>query len=156
MLDREAQRASTSKVAFESPEQKGVGLSSILMVQGTEEVKGAIDPANPLEFQPTPTETKRIVPELSTHLTPKSSPHVFFIVYPDRSIAEKPKIQAEFWVSGKLLAKQVADLPAPDASGAIPMVINTAAKLGDCELRITALQGSSEMKQSLKYTVAAQ
>ena len=156
VLDREAQRASTSKVAFESPEQKGVGLSSILMVQGTEEVKGAIDPANPLEFQPTPTETKRIVPELSTHLTPSSTPHVFFIVYPDRSIAEKAKIQAEFWVGGKLLAKQVADLPAPDASGAIPMVINTAAKTGDCELRITALQGDSSMKQSLKYTVAAQ
>ncbi len=80
---------------------------------------------------------------------------MFFVVYPDRSLADKPKIQVEFLVGGQVLARQTADLPAPDLTGAIPMVINTAAKPGNCELRVTALQGNSSTKQSLKYTIAA-
>jgi hypothetical protein len=35
------------------------------------------------------------------------------------------------------------------------MVINTAAKPGNCELRITAMQGKSTSVQSLKYSIAA-
>jgi hypothetical protein len=77
------------------------------------------------------------------------------VVYPDKAIADKPKIQAEFLLGGKVLGKQMADLPAPDATGAILMQISAPAKLGDCELRITALQGNSSTIQSLKYTVAA-
>jgi VWFA-related protein len=154
-LDREADRASTSKIAFDSPELKGVGLSSILLVQHLEPVKGKVEAADPLEFQSNATEGQRVVPELATNLPANTSPYVFFVVYPDQSIAEKPKIQAEFWVGGQLLSKQVADLPSPDVTGAIPMVINTAAKPGDCELRITALQGKSSSSQNLKYSIAA-
>jgi len=155
VLDREANRASTSKLAFDSPEQKGVGLSSILLVQNVEPVAGTVAAADPLQFQPSPAEGKRVIPELGTNLSPNTSPYVFFVVYPDKSIADKPKIQAEFLVNGQVLAKQVADLPAPDATGAIPMVINTAAKPGNCELRVTALQGNSSAVQSLTYTIAA-
>jgi VWFA-related protein len=154
-LDREANRASTTNIAFESPERKGVGLSSILLVGHMEPVTGKVAPADPLEFQPDPAQGKRVVPELDTNLGANVSPYVFFVVYPDKSIADKPKIQAEFLVNGQVLAKQVADLPAPDATGAIPMVINTAAKPGNCELRITAMQGSSSSVQSLKYSIAA-
>ena len=154
-LDQEANRASISKVAFESPEQKGVGLSSIMLVQHMEPVKGKVEQTDPLEFQPDPAQGQRVIPELATNLTSSATPYVFFVVYPDRSLADKPKIQAEFLVGGQLLAKQVADLPAPDATGAIPMVINTAAKPGNCELRITALQGNSSAKQSLTYSIAA-
>jgi len=154
-LDREANRASTANIAFDSPERKGVGMSSILLVGHMEPVTGKVAPADPLEFQPDPAQGKRVVPELDTNLGANVSPYVFFVVYPDKSIAGKPKIQAEFLVNGQVLAKQVADLPAPDATGAIPMVINTAAKPGNCELRITAMQGDSSSVQSLKYSIAA-
>jgi hypothetical protein len=154
-LDRESNRATTSTVAFDSPEQKGVGLSSIMLVQHVEPVKGKVESTDPLEFQPDPAQGQRVIPELATDLTPSATPYVFFVVYPDRSMADKPKIQVEFLLGGQVLAKQTADLPAPDATGAIPMVINTAAKPGNCELRVTALQGNSSTKQSLTYTVAA-
>jgi VWFA-related protein len=154
-LDRESNRSSTSSIAFDSPERKGVGLSSILLVGHMEPVTGKVAAADPLEFQPDPAQGKRVVPELDTALAANVSPYVFFVVYPDKSIADKPKIQAEFLINGQVAAKQVADLPAPDATGAIPMVINTAAKPGNLELRITALQGTSSSVQSLKYSIAA-
>jgi len=125
------------------------------LVGHIEPVTGKVTEADPLEFQPDPAQGKRVVPELDTNVPANVSPYVFFVVYPDKSIAEKPKIQAEFLLDGQVLAKQVADLPAPDQTGAIPMVINTAAKPGNCELRITAVQGNSTSVQSLKYSIAA-
>jgi VWFA-related protein len=154
-LDRESNRATTSTVAFESPEQKGVGLSSVMLVQHMEPVNGKVEQIDPLQFQPDPKQGQRVIPELATDLTASATPYVFFVVYPDKSIADKPKIQVEFLVGGQVLAKQTTDLPAPDATGAIPMVINTAAKPGNCELRVTALQGNSSTKQSLTYSIAA-
>ena len=154
-LDREANKASINKIGFDSPERKGVGLSSILLVGHMEPVTGKVAASDPLEFQPDPAQGKRVVPELATALGSNVSPYVFFVVYPDKSIADKPKIQAEFLINGQVAAKQVADLPPADATGAIPMVINTAAKPGNCELRITAMQGNTSTVQSLKYSIAA-
>ena len=154
-LDRESNRATTSTVAFESPEQKGVGLSSVMLVQHMEPVKGKVEQSDPLQFQPDPAQGQRVIPELATDLNPSATPYVFFVVYPDHSLTDKPKIHVEFLVGGQVLAKQTADLPAPDATGAIPMVINTAAKIGRCELRVTALQGNSSIKRSLTYSIAA-
>ncbi len=154
VLDQEAKKTSTSKVAFDSPEQKGVGLSSVMLVQNVEPVAGKVEPSDPLQFQPDPTQGRRVIPELATSLTASAKPYVFFVVYPDRSLTEKPKIQVEFLVGGQVLAKQTSELPAPDATGAIPMMINTATKPGNCELRITALQGGSSAKQSVTYSIA--
>jgi hypothetical protein len=154
VLDQEAKKTSTSKVAFDSPEQKGVGLSSVLLVQNVEPVSGKVEETDPLQFQPGPNQGRRVIPELATSLTASAKPYVFFVVYPDRSLTEKPKIQVEFLVGGQVLAKQTSELPAPDATGAIPMMINTAAKPGNCELRITALQGGSSARQSVTYTIA--
>ena len=95
---------------------------------------------DPLEFQPDPAQGKRVIPELDTNLAANVSPYVFFVVYPDKSIADKPKIQAEFLIDGQVRPSKCADLPAPDATGAIPMVINTAAKPGNLR---TAHHGSA-------------
>jgi len=59
-------------------------------------------------------------------------------------------------VNGESLAKQDADLPAPDESGIIPMVVSAAVKPGNCELKITATQGNASTTQSVKYTVSEQ
>lgn len=155
VLDREANRASTGKIELESPESKEVGLSSVVLVQGLEPVKGKVDPHNPLEFQAGASEGRRVVPNVIKELAPNSKGYAYFVVYPDKTLSDKPKIQVEFLVDGKVLANQTSDLPAPDATGAIPMLINTAAHAGACELRITAMQGASSAKQSLTYTVAA-
>ena len=60
-----------------------------------------------------------------------------------------------FLVGGKLVAKQESELPAPDSTGAIPMVIQAATRPGDCELRITAMQGNTATQRSISYTIAA-
>ena len=154
VIDHEAQKASTSITAFESTEAKGVGISSIMLVQRLEPVKGAADPADPFQIQADATQARLVVPELAPILNPSAKPATYFVVYPDKTIADKPKIQVEFLVGGQVLAKQMAELPPPDATGAIPMVVGAAMKPGDCELRITAIQGDSTSVQSVKYKIA--
>jgi VWFA-related protein len=154
VVDRESNRAAIKKVGFGSQEKKGVGLSSVMLVK-------RVEPANdkpgtdPFEFQAEPGQTKRIVPELATNFAADAQPSVFFVVYPDPAISEKPTVQVAFLVGGKLIAKQQSDLPAPDSTGAIPVLIQAATRPGDCELRITATQGNSATLRTVSYTIAA-
>jgi VWFA-related protein len=153
IVDMEGKRASTDTLQLDTTAKKGVGLSSVMLVQRMETAK-AVDPADPFVFA-AGTAGRRIIPELGDNLRAGVKPYVFFVVYPDKGNPEKPKLQVEFLVDDKVIAKQLADLPAPDATGAIPMVVATATQPGKCQMRISAIQGTATAVQSLHYSVAA-
>jgi hypothetical protein len=147
-MDREANRASVRALEAEYPQpEPGISISSLLLVERVEPVGAASDPDDPLSFG-----DKRVVPLMSAALDVKEKPHAYFVVYPDAASTEKPRILVEFLVGGQVLARQTAELPAPDASGAIPMLVSAAVQPGDNELRITAMQGVSRMTESVRYT----
>jgi VWFA-related protein len=151
VLDREGNKASASVLSLDNPEHRGLGLSSVMLVQQVAPVKGNVDAADPFEFA-----ANRVVPSLNPALSKGAQPYAYFVVYPDKASAEKPKIGVQFLVDGKVLAEQTADLPAADATGAVPMLVGATVKPGNCELRITALQGKASAAQSVSYTVANQ
>jgi VWFA-related protein len=151
MLDRESNRASTGALSLFVPEHQGLGLSSVVLVQRVDQLKDQPDAADPFEFS-----TSRVVPLLRSSLAKDEKPYVYFVVYPDKANADKPRVAVQFLADGKLVASQVADLPPADSSGAVPMVVAAASQPGDCELKIIALQGGLQMAKSVHYTVAAQ
>jgi len=151
LLDHEGNRSSTVTLPIDNPERKGLEMSNVMLVERVETLKGKPNPDNPFEFA-----TTRVVPQLRSTLDKGEQPYVYFVVYPDKTDSGKAQIEVEFLVNGEALAKQTADLPAPDATGAVPMVVSAVIKTGDCELKITAMQGNSSTSQSVKYTVAAQ
>ena len=151
VLDREGAKASSGVMKINTPPPtKGIGISNVVLVQRVEPVTGQPDTSDPLVYQ-----GKRVIPLIATNLTPEMKPFVYFVVYPDKANAEKPKIQVELLVGGQLTGKQVADLPAPDASGAIPMMVSAVLRPGNCELRMTAMQGSESATGSVTYTAPA-
>ena len=151
VVDREGGRSTANVVPLVIPERsKGVGMSSVVLVQQVEPVSGPPDASDPLVFQ-----GKRMVPMAVPALKSTAKPMVYFVVYPDKANADRPKIQVEFLSGGQVLAKQTADLPPPEPSGTIPMIVGAALRPGNCELRITALQGSESATGSVKYTVAS-
>jgi len=151
LLDREGRRASTGTAEFDSPEKSGLGMSSVMLVQRVEPVQGHADAADPFQFA-----TNKVVPDLSGTVNPTAQSYVYFVVYPDPASTEKPQIEVQFLLNGEELAKQDSDLPAPDATGAIPMVVSAVAKAGNCELKITAMQGDKTLARSVTYTVPEQ
>ena len=155
VLDHETHRASTSRFEFENPSQNGVALSSVVLVRQIEPLTGPSGSNNPLEIQASGG-GRRVVPRLTTTLEAGSHPRVYFVVYPDGTQSEKPKLRVEFLVNGRVLANRISELAAGDASGAIPLIAAAALHSGECELRITALQCGVSSTQSLKYTVPGQ
>jgi hypothetical protein len=150
LLDREARRASTSTVEFDSPPAKGVGLSSVMLIARADPLTAEPAADDPLTFQ-----NRELVPMLTRTLKAGTQPLMYFVVYPDKSIQETARVRVEFLVDGEQVAQKQSDLPAPDGSGAIPVLVNAATKPGNCEIKITALQGFQSTTRTIKYTVAA-
>jgi VWFA-related protein len=152
LVDREGSQATAENAQFDIPApSKGVGISSLVVVQQVEAANAQPDAADPLIFK-----GKHVIPMVEATVNPANKRYVYFVVYPDKSNAEKPKIHVAFKTGGQIFAEQTADLPAPDATGTIPMFVAAATRPGSCELQITALQGSESATEHIKYAVAAQ
>ncbi len=149
MIDHEGRQSSARVVEFISPEPRtGIALSSAILVQRVDPASPPQEAADPLVYQ-----GNRVVPLLAERLGPGMKPAVYFVVYPDKANAEKPQLQVEFLSNGQPIASQTADLPSPDASGAVPMMVGAAVLPGDCELRLTAKQGATSATESVHYSL---
>jgi hypothetical protein len=153
LLDREAQarRASTSTLEFDSPAEKGVGLSSLMLVARADPLTAEPDADDPLVYN-----DRELVPLLGGSLKASTQPMLYFVVYPDDSLLEAARIRVQFFVNGEELEQKQSELPAPDSFGAIPVLVNAATKPGNCEIKVTALQGFQSTTRSVTYTVPAQ
>jgi VWFA-related protein len=151
VLDREGKKIATDRFEFENPAKKpGVGLSSVLLLQRVEPLGNSpVEPSDPLIYR-----GNRMVPMVGNEVPPGAQPLVYLVVYPDASQSEKPKIQVEVLVNGSVVASQVAQLADPDPDGSIPTVIRAVMRPGDCEMRITAMQGQSSVSKSVAYKVS--
>jgi len=151
VVDREGSQATTNLMQFDNPgAPKGVGISSLVAVQQVEAALGQPDTADPLIFK-----GKHVVPMVEASVNPANKRYVYFVVYPDKSKTEKPKIHIEFRSGGQVFAQQTTDLPAADASGTIPMFVAAATRPGNCELQVTAWQGDASASERIQYAVTA-
>jgi VWFA-related protein len=151
VIDREAGRTSTNLMRFDNlAPHSGVGLSSVMLIQRLDPATAPADASDPLVVQ-----GKRLVPLLASPLAADAKPYVYFAIYPDKARTEKPKLNVEFRAEGQVQANQSYELPAPDATGAIPMLIRAATHTGPCELKITVSQGTESVARTLGYTISA-
>jgi VWFA-related protein len=145
VIDREVGRASTSTSQFDSPDMKGIGVSSILVIQRMEAADKP-DPNDPLVFM-----GKRLVPLLDSTLHAGSPYMLYFAIYPDKSNTEQPAAQIEVSSGGKVLATVPAKLI---QDGSVWRALAGApAQPGSYQVKVTATQGSSPAAtQTLTYT----
>ena len=80
-------------------------------------------------------------------LNPSEKPSIFFVVYPDRANPDKPRVQIESLADGQSFSTKTIELPSPDASASIPVLVDSAAQPGNCEVRITATQGNDSARK---------
>jgi len=149
VVDWEAGRSGTSTYAIDAPQQAGPELSTLTLVRRIEDVDAAAAASDPLVSQ-----GKQAIPSLATDLEAGSKPYIFFRVYPDKTAGGRPSLKAQILLDGRLAASQSSELPAPDASGSIPVTIAADARPGSHELRLAVTQGGRSSQQSVKYTVS--
>ena len=146
-VDRESNRASTATFRLNHAAPEPVGLSDLMLVRRIEPAP-VQDPEDPMQFQ-----GRRVVPELAPLLAATAEPSVYFVIHPDAQNPEKARISIELALDGAVVGKQTSDLPAADASGAIPLTIAAPAKPGKNRLRITVQQGARVVEKVLEYAV---
>jgi VWFA-related protein len=152
VVDREGTQASAETGSFEiSAPSKGIAISSLAMVQHLDPAGALSLTADPFTFK-----DKHVIPMVQATVSPATKRWVYFVVYPDNSSPEKPKIRVEFKNGGQVFAEQTVALPAPDERGAIAMLVAAATRPGNCELQITAIQGNESATEHIAYLAAAQ
>jgi hypothetical protein len=112
-----------------------------------------LDPQEPYQFQ-----SGRITPTLASTVTggKGASVSLFFTVYPDPSLTDKPQVTVEYLVDSKAVARADLELPVADAQGRIPYVLSSPAenmKPGMYEIRVVARQGNSAAEERTFVTI---
>ena len=146
-VDRESNRASTATFRLNNPAPAAVGLSDLMLVRRIEP-SPTVDPDDPMQ-----TQGRRVVAELAPVIAATAEPSVYFVIHPDTKNLEKPKITIELALDGTVVGKQTSELPAADATGAIPLTIAAPAKPGKNRLRITVQQGTAAVERIVEYAV---
>jgi VWFA-related protein len=150
VVDHEGQKSSTTSLAFDNPRLEGrLNLSDIVLVQRLEKFSGQPDAADPLQL-----DNRRVVPQMIPELPGNRVPYLYFVVYPDKSKAEKTELTLQFLVDGRLVSEQTTEVSAPAGSPAIPVVLSGLSRPGRCELKVVASQGDESVERSFHYTVA--
>jgi VWFA-related protein len=148
VMDHEGNRASTGSFEIDNREQRGVGLSDLAVVRKLENLTTPLDPTDLFEYT-----GKRVLPFVTSDLLNGTKPYVFFMVYPEAGNRAKPLVRARLLQNGKTIAALNPEVTAPDASGAIPMLLKLTDKPGSYEVRATIRQGNSSTERTLQYTL---
>jgi hypothetical protein len=149
VVDHEGNRASTGTFEIDNRQQRGIGLSDLAVVRKLESLTTPADPADPFEYT-----GKRVLPFVTSNLLAGTLPFVYFMIYPEAGNGAKPVLHVRLLKDGQTIATLRPGLAAPDASGAIPMLLKLSDKPGSYEVRATIAQGGSSTERTLQYTLA--
>jgi hypothetical protein len=132
VMDHEANKVGAKKAALVLPTRNGgVAVSSLSMIRNYQAGVKDLDPEGA---------------QLS----------MFFVVYPDPSIPEKPQAMMEYIKDGQSVGRGEVPLPAPDGQGRIPYVMSAPAETlapGMYEVRVVVKQGSTAAEDRAFVTV---
>ncbi|MDX2153985.1 MAG: VWA domain-containing protein [Bryobacteraceae bacterium] len=157
VIDQETKKVAAKRASFNiAAKQKGVSLSNITLVRTYQPKAQGLDPADPFQFQ-----GGRITPTLNSTVKAVKGAllAMFFVVYPDAAIAEKPHVTIEYIKDGQVIGKGDIDLPPADAQGRIPYVMSSPAENlppGSYEIRAVVKQGDTVAEDRAFVTVEAQ
>jgi VWFA-related protein len=152
VVDHEGAQATAETGSFEIPAlPKSIGISSLAMVEHLDSAGAQPDTSDPFTIK-----DKQVVPMVQATVSPATKRWIYFVVYKDKSNAEKPKIHVEFKNGGQVVADQTSALPEPDQNGAIAMLVAAPVRPGNCELQITAIQGDKSASEHIAYLGTAQ
>jgi hypothetical protein len=157
VLDREANKAGARKAALVVPTRSGaLAISNLTLVRAYQPKAPNLDPNEPFQFQGgriTPTLNPTVVANKGAMLS------MFFVVYPDPAIADKPQVIMEYIRDGQVTGRGAIDLPAPDAAtGRIPYVMSSPAENmppGNYEVRAIVKQGAAATEERAFFTIEA-
>jgi hypothetical protein len=156
VLDHGSNKTGAKRAALVVPAAThGIHLSHISVVRRFEPAVKDLDPDEPFQMQ-----GGRITPALAANVyaVKGAALSVFFVVYPDASIAAKPEALVEYIRDSAVVGRAPVPLTAPDAQGRIPCVMSSPADSmppGTYEVRVIVKQGETTADERAFVTIEA-
>jgi hypothetical protein len=127
---------------------KDLSLSSLQLVRRFEPLNGPRNPLSPFEL-----ENGRITPTLTDSVA-AGPVSLYFVVYPSKpGDASAMNVTLELLRDGKEIARKPLNLASPDVDGSIPMLVQLSPDPGQCDVLVTAKQGTSVAQSSLSVRI---
>jgi VWFA-related protein len=149
VTDEPSGKTSVKRVSLFVDPGKDLSLSSLELVRRFEPLTGPRNPGSPFEL-----ENGRITPTLTGAAAAGIPMSVYFVVYPGKPAgAETPNVTVEVIRDGKEIARKPLNLATPDVDGSIPMLVQLSPGVGQCDVLVTAKQGTTVAQSSLSVRV---
>ena len=122
-------------------------VSSLELVRGIAPLFGPRNPQDPYE-----TGAVRIMPTLADSVPSGEPISIYFVVYPSNA-AQEPKVTIQLFRNGKEIARR-ALTPKRQDDGSMPMLLRVRPDPGQCDMIVTAQQGTLTAESRLSVRVA--
>ncbi len=153
--DREANKLSSRRaVLIVPPARAALRMSSIAVVKRV----NPVDVTNKDSVSPLQLSEGRILPNLGDTIFPAPGTQLsfYFVVYPQASATDKPRLTMEFLQDGEVIARAMPELSTPDATGRIPYIATLPMekfKGGTYEVRAVIQQGTQAVEEHAFFIV---
>jgi len=149
VTDEPSGKTSAKRVSLFVDPGKNLSLSSLELVRRFEPLTGPRNPQSPFEL-----ENGRITPTLTGSVAAGNPLSLYFVVYPGKpGAAGATNVTVELMRDGKEIARKPLDLASPDSDGSIPMLVQLSPGPGQCDVLVTAKQGTAVAQSSLSVRI---
>lgn len=148
VTDEPSGKTSVKRTSLFVNPAKDLSVSSLELVRRFEPLAGPRNPYSPFEL-----ESGRITPTLADSVAagPLS---LYFVVYPAKlGDPQATNVTLELLHDGKEIARKPLGLASPMADGSIPMLVQLAPEHGQCDVLVTAKQGTAIAQSTLSLRV---
>jgi hypothetical protein len=154
VLDGESNKIGARRAVFTAGSRAaGVDMSNIVVVRRFEPNAKDLDRDDPFEFK-----HGKITPELSASIRggKGSQLSLFFVIYPDATVAAMPEAFVEYLRDGQPIGRGAVEISPPDATGRIACLMSSAAENmppGIYEVHAVVKQGNTAAEERTTVTI---
>jgi VWFA-related protein len=149
VTDEQTGKTSTKSVSLFVDSGKNLSLSSLGLVRRFDPIAGSPRPLSPFEL-----ENGRVTPTLADSVANGNPLSLYFVVYPSSPAdGGPPLVTLKLLRDGKEIARKPLNLDQPGPDGSIPMLVQLTPSPGQCDVLVTAKQGSSVAESTLSVRV---
>lgn len=149
VTDNQADKTSVKHLSLFVDSGHEFGVSSLELVKSVWPQSGPRNPQDPFE-----TDQVRILPTLAQSVPSGKPVDVYFVLYPHDMASETPKVTMQMFQDGKEIARKTISVPPPQKDGSVPMMMRLTPSPGQCDVVVTAQQGTLAAQSTLSVKVA--
>jgi VWFA-related protein len=156
--DEQAGKTSVKRFSVFVAPGEDLALSSLGVVRKFEPVASGQASSGPFDIA-----NGRITPTLADSVASGNPVGLYFVVYPrkfgndelknDGQKTDGPKVTLDLLQDGKQIARKPLNLGPPEADGSIPMFVQLSPGPGQCDVLVTARQGTAVAQSALSLRV---